>query len=105
MIDGLPGILNLASASGTDLARTSDIVTDTLTGMNLKAEDTQMLVDIMASTVTNANTNIEMMGETLKYVAPVAGSFGIDMSDLSVAIGLMGNAGKNKCSVIKKFVA
>ena len=93
MLNGLPGILSLASAGGTDLALTSDIVTDGLTAMGLTAKDTDKFVDIMASTVSNANTNIELMGETLTYVGPVAGSLGIEMDDLSVAIGLMGNAG------------
>lgn len=93
MLSGLPGILNLASAGGTDLAVTSDIVTDGLTALGMSAKDTEKFVDIMASTVSNSNTSIELMGETLKYVGPVAGSLGIEMDDLSVAIGLMGNAG------------
>lgn len=93
MLSGLPGILNLATAGGTDLALTSDIVTDGLTSMGLTAKDTDKFVDIMAATCSNANTNIELMGETLKYVGPIAGSLGIEMDDLSVAIGLMGNSG------------
>ena len=93
MLSGLPGVLNLASAGGTDLALTADILTDGLTSMGLTAKDADKFVDIMASTCSNANTNIELMGETLKYVGPVAGSLGIEMDDLSVAIGLMGNAG------------
>lgn len=93
MLAGLPGILNLAAAGGTDLALTSDIVTDGLTAMGLSAKDTDKFVDIMAATCSNANTNIELMGETLKYVGPVAGALGISMDDLSLAIGLMGNAG------------
>ena len=93
MLSGLPGVLNLASAGGTDLALTADILTDGLTSMGLTAKDADKFVDIMASTCSNANTNIELMGETLKYVGPVAGSLGIEMVDLSVAIGLMGNAG------------
>lgn len=93
MLSGLPGVLNLAAAGGTDLALTADILTDGLTSMGLTAKDTDKFVDIMAATCSNANTNIELMGETLKYVGPVAGSLGIEMDDLSVAIGLMGNAG------------
>lgn len=93
MMSGLPGILDLAAAGGTDLALTSDIVTDGLTGLGMTAEDTGEFVDIMASTCSNANTSIELMGETLKYAGPVAGTLGIEMSDLSLAIGLMGNAG------------
>ena len=93
MVKGLPGVLNLAAAGGTDLATTSDIVTDGLTAMGLSAKDTNKFVDIMAATVTNSNTNIEMMGETMQYAGPIAGTLGIKMQDLSVAIGLMGNAG------------
>ena len=93
MLSGLPGVLSLAAAGGTDLALTADILTDGLTSMGLTAKDTDKFVDIMAATCSNANTNIELMGETLKYVGPVAGSLGVEMDDLSVAIGLMGNAG------------
>ena len=93
MLKGLPAILNLAAAGGTDLAVTSDIVTDGMTAMGISIDDAGGFVDIMAATCSNANTNIELMGETLKYVGPVAGALGISMDDLSLAIGLMGNAG------------
>lgn len=93
MMAGLPGVLDLAAAGGTDLALTSDIVTDGLTGLGLTAKDTGMFVDVMAATCANSNTSVELMGETLKYVGPVAGALGIEMDDLSLAIGLMGNAG------------
>lgn len=93
MIAGLPGVLNLASAGGTDLALTSDIVTDGLTAMRMSAEDTDKYVDIMASTMANSNTNVELMGETMKYAGSVAGGLGISMQDLSLAIGTMANSG------------
>lgn len=93
MMNGLPGVLDLAAAGGTDLALTSDIVTDGLTGLGLTAQDTGMFVDVMAATMSNSNTNVELMGESLKYVGPVAGALGISMQDLSLAIGLMGNSG------------
>lgn len=93
MMNGLPGVLDLAAAGGTDLAQTSDIVTDGLTGLGLTAKDTGMFVDVMAATMSNSNTNVELMGESLKYVGPVAGALGINMKDLSLAIGLMGNSG------------
>lgn len=92
-IAGLDGVLNLATASGASLATTSDIVTDTLTGMNMSAEETNRLVDVMATTASNANTNVEMMGETFKYSAPVAGALGIKIEELALATGLMANAG------------
>lgn len=93
MLDGIDGILNLAAASGSDLATTSDIVTDALTAMGYKAEDAGKLADVMAAASSNANTNVEMMGQTFKYAAPLVGALGYDMEDTAVAIGLMANAG------------
>lgn len=93
MLDGLEGIMNLAAASGEDLATTSDIVTDALTAFGRSAEDSGRLADIMAAASSNANTNVAMMGETFKYAAPVAGALGYSMEDTSIAIGLMANAG------------
>ena len=93
MLKGVDGILNLAAASGTDLATTSDIVTDALTAFGASADDAGRLADIMAAASSNANTNVSMMGETFKYVAPVAGSLGMTMEDTALAIGLMANAG------------
>lgn len=93
MIDGLPGIMNLAAASGEDLATTSDIVTDALTGMGYGAEDAGRLADVMAAASSNANTNVSLMGETFKYIAPVVGAMGYSMEDAALATGLMANAG------------
>ena len=93
MLDGLDGIMNLAAASGEDLGTTSDIVTDALTAFGLSASDSGHLADIMAAASSNANTNVALMGETFKYVAPVAGAMGYSAEDCSVAIGLMANAG------------
>lgn len=91
--EGMSGVLNLATVGALDLGKASDIVTDGLTAMGLSASDVGDFTDMMSATITNANTSVELMGETFKYVAPVAGSLGIKMSDLSVAIGLMGNSG------------
>lgn len=93
MLDGIEGIMNLAAASGENLATTSDIVTDALTAFGLKAEDAGHFSDILAAASSNANTNVSMMGETFKYVAPVAGSMGYSAEDTAVAIGLLANAG------------
>ena len=92
-VAGLPGILNLAAASGADLAEASDIVTDALTGMGYGAEDAGRLADVMAAASSNANTNVEMMGGTFKYAAPLIGALGYSMEDAAVSIGLMANAG------------
>ena len=93
MIDGLEGIMYLAAASGEDLGTTSDIVTDALTAFGMEAKDSGHFADILATASSNANTNVAMMGETFKYVAPVAGSMGIKAEDAAQAIGIMANAG------------
>ncbi len=93
MLSGIEGIMNLAAASGEDLATTSDIVTDALTAFGLTAADSAHFADVLAAASSNANTNVSMLGETFKYAAPVAGSLGFSVEDTAEAIGLMANAG------------
>ena len=93
MLEGLPGIMNLAAASGEDLGLVSDIVTDSLTAFGMKAEDTGRFVDVLAATSSGANTNVSMLGESFKYAAPVAGALGYSAEDTALALGLMANAG------------
>ncbi|CAK7036620.1 MAG: hypothetical protein BACD_00137 [Bacteroides rodentium] len=93
MLSGVEGIMNLAAASGEDLATTSDIVTDALTAFGLSANDSGHFADILAAASSNANTNVSMMGETFKYAAPIAGALGYSAEDTALAIGLMANAG------------
>jgi len=93
MLNGIEGIMNLAAASGEDLATTSDIVTDALTAFGLSAQDSTHFADVLAQASSNANTNVGMMGETFKYVAPVAGAMGYSAEDVATAIGLMANSG------------
>lgn len=93
MLSGIEGVMNLAAASGEDLATTSDIVTDALTAFGLSAQDSGHFADILAAASSNANTNVSMMGETFKYCAPIAGALGFSAEDTAEAIGLMANAG------------
>lgn len=93
MLDGLPGVMNLAAASGEELATVSDIVTDALTAFGMKAEEAGHFADILAKASSKSNTNVSMMGETFKYVAPVAGALGFSAEDTAIAIGLMANSG------------
>lgn len=84
MLSGIEGIMNLAAASGEDLASTSDIVTDALTAFGLSASDSGHFADILAAASSNANTNVSMMGETFKYAAPVLGSLGYSAEDSAI---------------------
>lgn len=92
MIDGISGIMSLAAASGEDLGTTSDIVTDALTAFGLSAGDSGHFADVLAQASANANTNVSMLGESFKYVAPVAGAMNYSVEDTSLALGLMANA-------------
>ncbi|NFQ34647.1 phage tail tape measure protein [Clostridium sporogenes] len=93
MLNGIDGIMNLAAASGEDLALVSDIVTDALTAFGMSAKDSAQFADLLASAASNSNTNVSMLGESFKYVAPVAGALGHSAKDTAFALGLMANAG------------
>ena len=93
IIAGMPGLLALAAAGGTDPARTADIVSDDLTAFGLSADQAGHMADVFAVTVTRTNTNVEMLGETMKYAAPVAKAFGASMEETAALAGLMANSG------------
>ncbi|MDE5758845.1 MAG: phage tail tape measure protein, partial [Allobaculum sp.] len=93
ILEGIPGIMNLASASGTDLATTSDIVTDALTALGMGAGDAGHFADVLAAASSGANTNVELLGESFKYVAPLAGTMHYSIEDLAIALGTMANSG------------
>lgn len=108
MLNSIEGIMNLAAASGEDLATTSDIVTDAMTALGMAANGTTTVIkdgltkevsnathfaDVLAAASSNANTNVSLMGESFKYVAPVAGALGYSAEDLATALGLMANSG------------
>lgn len=93
MLQGIEGIMNLAAASGEELGKTSDIVTDALTALGMSAEESGRLADILAAAATNSNTNVAMMGDSFKYAATTAGLLGYSAEDVAVALGLMANSG------------
>lgn len=93
MLAGMPGVLDLAAASGEDLAGVADIVTDSLTGFKLTAADTGQFVDVLATAASKSNTNVSMLGESFRYVAPLAGTLGYTAEDTAIMLGLMANSG------------
>lgn len=93
MVGGISGVMNLAAASGEDLASTSDIVTDALTAFGLTAKDSNHFADVLAATSSNSNTTVAAMGESFKYCASIAGSMGYSVEDVSSQLGLMANSG------------
>jgi len=92
-MDALGGVLDLAAAGATDLGIASDIVTDGMTAFGMSANEAGRFSNVMAAAMSNSNTNIEMLGESFKYVAPVAGTLGYSVEDVTLALGLMANNG------------
>ena len=92
MLSGMDGVINLTIASGGDLARTSDIVTDALTAFGKQAKDSGEFADVLATASANANTNVDLMGETFKYVGSVAGAMGYSIQDIALATSIMANS-------------
>ena len=93
ILDAMPGMLDLAKAGNEELAATSDIASNILTGMNLQAKDMGRVGDILVGTFTRSNTNLQMLGETMKYVGPVASSVGQDIETVAAMAGKLGDAG------------
>lgn len=92
-IDGLKGILDLASASGTDLALTSDIVTDAISAFGYTAADSALFADTMTAACTSANVSVETLGESYKYCGALAGTMGYELDQVTTALAVMGNNG------------
>jgi TP901 family phage tail tape measure protein len=92
-LDALPGLLSTASAGQMDLGQTSDIVSNILSGFNIKAEETGKVADVLAKTFTSSNTDLSMLGESMKYVAPIASDLGFTLEETAAAVGTLGNAG------------
>jgi TP901 family phage tail tape measure protein len=93
ILAGLPGVIDLSIASGEDLARTSDIVTDNLTAFGMSAEDASYYADVLSYSASNANVTVDSLGESLKYVAPVATGAGVAMEETVAMVSLLGDAG------------
>lgn len=92
-VDGLKGILDLASASGTDLARTSDIMTDAISAFGYKASDSAKFADVMTKACTSANVSVDTLGESYKYCGAICGTMGYSIDEVTTSLAVMGNMG------------
>ncbi len=89
----MPGMLDLASAGGTELAQTADIASNILSGLGMDAEHMSKLGDVLVGTFTRSNTNLQMLGETMKYAAPMAKTYGVELETAAAMAGKLGDAG------------
>lgn len=93
IMDAMPGLLDLAAASGEDLASSSDIAASTLRGFGLEAADAAHVADVLAANANKTNSSVADTGEAMKYVAPLARAAGLSIEETAAAIGIMANAG------------
>ena len=93
IIAAMPGLLDLAAAGATDLGAAADIVSDVMTAMGMEANEASRAADVFAKAATSSNTTVEMLGETMKYAAPIAHTFGMSLEEVSALAGMMANAG------------
>lgn len=93
MLKTMPGMLSLAAAAGADLGTTADISSNILSGFGLKADQMGRVGDILVNAFSNSNTSLESLGESMKYVAPVAGAMGVSLSQTAAMVGKLGDAG------------
>ena len=89
----MPGMLDLAAAGGAELAQTADIASNIMSGMGLQADQMGRLGDVLVGTFTRSNTNLQMLGETMKYAAPMAKTYGVELEVAAAMAGKLGDAG------------
>lgn len=102
IIAAMPGLLATAAAGQEDLGRTADIVSNILTGFGIRAEETGRVADVLTKAFTNSNTDLNMLGQTMKYVAPVARASGQSLEAMAASAGILG---KKRCPVVEKSAA
>ncbi len=93
IMDALPSTLNLASAAGMELGAAADIASNIMSGMGMTADELGGVVDKLAQTSRNANTDVGMVGEAFRMVGPTASAAGVDLDDVTTSLGLLANAG------------
>ena len=93
IISAMPGLLSMAAAEGMDLANAADIAASTLRGFNLEADQSGRVADVLAQMSAASNSSIAGLGESMKYVAPVASGLGVSIEETAAMLGVMANAG------------
>jgi TP901 family phage tail tape measure protein len=93
IIQAMPGMLNIAAAGAVDLGTAADITSNILRGFGMRADESSRLGDVLTNTFTNSSTNLSMLGDTMKYVGPIAKSLGVSLETTAAAAGLLGTAG------------
>lgn len=89
----MPGLLDLAASSGSDLATASEIAASAIRGFGLEATEATHVADVFAEAAARTNAQTEDMGEAMKYIAPVARAMGLSLEETAAAVGFLSDAG------------
>jgi len=93
ILAAMPSTLALAKAGNMDLAQTADIASNILSGFGLEASEMTRVSDVLAAAFTRSNVDLSMLGDSMKYVAPIVKELGGSMEDAAAMSGLLGNVG------------
>lgn len=93
IVAAMPGLLDTAAAAQSDLGVTADIVSNILSGFGLEADETGRVADVLTLAFTSSNTSLESLGNTMKYVAPIANASGQSLEMMAAAAGILGDSG------------
>ncbi|QBP06948.1 tail tape measure protein [Virgibacillus phage Mimir87] len=93
IMQGMPGMLDLAAAGSLDLSTAADITSDTMQAFKLSADKAGHAADVFAYAQANANTNVEQLGDAMQYIAPVANSLGWELEESAAAVMKLSDAG------------
>ena len=92
-LGAMNGVLGLATAGSVELGVSSDIASNILSGFSIKATEMGTVADVLAKTFTTSNTDLIMLGETMKYTAPIASGLGVGLTEVSALAGKLGDVG------------
>jgi TP901 family phage tail tape measure protein len=93
IMESMNDVLTTAAAAQLDLGSTADIASNIMSGFGIGAEEMGNIADVLTATFTTSNTTLASLGETMKFVGPIAHAAGADLSMVAAAAGLLGNAG------------
>jgi len=93
IMKAMPGVLDMAAAGAVDLGVAADISSNILSGFGLEATEMGRVADVLANTFSSANVDLRMLGDTMKFAAPMAKDLGISLEETAAVAGIMGDAG------------
>ena len=92
-LTGLEPMLRLSEATSMDLARASDLVTDSMSALGIGVEGMEDYLNLSVQAQRASNTTAEMLMEAFIGCGGAAKTAGVDMGDLSTALGVLANSG------------